>query len=661
MEGKESSWGRAATNMPGSHALTPVVCDTSTLCRLRPSTYGGTRPLVCLKVGPAAHATALTISLMYCIMRRRLATVLPLALAAIAGCHNDFVPTTPLNHGGGTSFTLNPCSVSGTLTLSVAQTALVDCSNGGTTLTLAGNGASYLVVAQFPVDLVPNSFVQYHLSSGTVVTASRVPLGSGVSSARIGATSSAALMTQHPRTKQLAFDHMLRARARQRYAAGASRVTASLSRSVSGVASIAKSTLPAVGSVRAFQVLSNAAGTASKTVGARLTYAGSDVLIYVDTLAPANGFTATQLQSFGALFDQTLYPIDTGAFGPPTDVDQNGHVIMLMSPVVNSLTSATDCTTQGFIAGFFNEEDLGGGTADPNSNNGEIFYSIVPDPNGTASCAHSVDDVSFSVPATFVHELQHLISFSQHVVVHNGDPEYGWLDEGLSIVAEELGSRYYENKCPGTACRTDPSQLFPDSSQGFIANFLYDSYQYALLPDTASVTLHSDSDDGFSWRGGDWLLMRWLGDQMGTGIFKQLDQNSLIGVANITSVTGTPFPTLFSNFGLSLVTDSLPGLARTTAPTVDRFATRNVRQLWNRLFVTSGGAANVPLPYPVQLFPITTDTSASIMSPGTNSYFRLDTPTSSATVTIQFAAPNGAALSAALHPQLSIFHLPAGL
>src|SRR4029077_6383007 len=173
-------------------------------------------------------------------------------------------------------------------------------------------------------------------------------------------------------------------------------------------------------------------------------YSGTDVLIYVDTLAPANGFTSDQLQAFGQLFDQTLYPIDVAAFGPPSDVDQNGHVVMLMSQAVNALTTASDCTTQGYIAGFFDEDDLGGGPSDPNSNDGEIFYSIVPDPNGTSSCAHSVDDVGFSVPGTFMHELQHLISFSQHVVIHGGGPEYGWLDEGLSIVAEELGSLYYE-------------------------------------------------------------------------------------------------------------------------------------------------------------------------------------------------------------------------
>ena len=94
-------------------------------------------------------------------------------------------------------------------------------------------------------------------------------------------------------------------------------------------------------------------------------------------------------------------------------------------------------------------------------------------------------------------------------------------------------------------------------------------------------------------------------------------------------------------------------------PAADRFATRNVRQLWNRLYQTSGGS-DVPLPYPVQLFPITTDTSTAVMDPGTGSYFRIDTPTNASTVTIQFSGPSGAALPAAVRPQLSIFRLPPG-
>ena len=398
-------------------------------------------------------------------MYRSIVTCLALSVAGLAACSNRDAPTAP----AVPSFSNLPCSATGTLSLSSAQAARVDCSNGGTTVTLAGNGASYLVVAQFAADLVPDVFVPYHLSSGVAIAASRSPLPSGVAaSLRVfsGASASQAgtLPPMRPRAKQLTFERTLRARARQKVASGAWRPAASLSRaSVARSVSAIAPAPPTVGSTRAFRVLANGDGTAFSTVGARLSYAGASVLLYIDTLAPTNGFTSTQLQAFGQLFDQTLYPIDTAAFGPPSDIDQNGRVIMLMSPAVNALTSTADCVTQGYVAGFFEEEDLGGDANDGNSNHGEIFYSIVPDPNGTTSCAHTAGDVGASVPATFMHELQHLISFSQHAVVHGGAPEYGWLDEGMSIVAEELGSLYYEQKCPGTACRTDPAQLFPDS------------------------------------------------------------------------------------------------------------------------------------------------------------------------------------------------------
>ena len=597
-----------------------------------------------------------------------------IVVAAAAACSNSSEPTTPGGTTGTTSFKSSPCSATSTVTLAVAQTARVDCSNGGSTVTLAGGGASYLIVAQFATYGISDSYIPYQLDSGASLSAAVRALSARPSFMRaapsrgplIGTSKLMGGAISRPRTKQISFTNALRKRARQNLQSGrwsAARGSAMRSVVSTGISkSISRSVAapPAVGSTRTFRVLGDSTGTVFKTVTASLAYAGNNVLLYIDTASPAGGFSTAQLQAFGTLFDQTMYPIDTGAFGQPSDIDQNGHVIMLMSPAVNALTTQSQCTSEGYVAGFFEEEDLAGGPNDPDSNNGEIFYSIVPDPNGTVSCAHSVADLGNDVPATFLHELQHLISFSQHVVVHGGNPEEGWLDEGLSIVAEELGSLYYENKYPPPTGRSDPTQIFPDSSQGFVSDFLYDSYQYALLPDTASLTLHSDSDDGFSWRGGDWLLMRYLGDQYGSRIWKTFDQSNLTGVPNIAAGTGQPFPTTFANFGLALYVDSLPGLPRTTAPAVNRFVTRNVRQLWNRLFITSGGASDVPLAEPVQLFPVTSDTSTAVMDPGTMSFFRLDTPSNSTTVSVQFAAPGGVALGNVVYPQLAIFRLPAG-
>jgi hypothetical protein len=558
-------------------------------------------------------------------------------------------------------FKNSPCLLSGTVQLSVADTVRIDCSNGGTTVTFAGAGASYLIVPEFATDQAPFQFINYTVASGTLspaaASASRVRARvQGPSAA--GSAASGWLPPRRPQAAQFAADRLLRARARRQAMSGAFRAYAS--RAPRALQGAVPRVPPSPGSIRSFHVLSSLAATpAFATVGAQLAYVGSNVLLYVDTLAPTGGFTPSQLQGFGQSFDQVLYPIDTTAFGVPSDIDQNGRVIVLMSQVVNGDTPASTCAIQGYVAGFFNSDDFNGPT-DPNSNQGEIFYSIVPDPAGTFSCTHTVAELQDVVPATFVHELQHLISFSQHVVVNGGLPGASWLDEGLSIAAEELGSLHYELQCPPPACRTNPGQLFPDSSQGFIQNFLYDSYEYALLPDTASITLESDADPGMSWRGGAWLLVRWLGDQMGgSGFFRQLERGASGGVADIEQATGQSFPTLFANFGLALYTDSLPGLPRATAPAANRFVTRNVKQLWARLFATSA-SSSILRPDPVQLFAITADTTTYVLYPGTVTYFRLDTPTSAASVSIRFAAPGGAGFAATLQPQLAVFRLPPG-
>jgi hypothetical protein len=270
-----------------------------------------------------------------------------------------------------------------------------------------------------------------------------------------------------------------------------------------------------------------------------------------------------------------------------------------------------------------------------------------------------VAELEQTTGATFLHELQHLINFGQHVLVHGGAPEQGWLDEGMSIVAEELGSLYYENKYPPPTGRTNPAQLFPDSSQGYINGLLFDSYSYLLKTDTATVTLHTDADGGLAWRGGDWLLLRWLGDQKGTGIYKALERSSLTGTANIASAAGESFDGLFGDFSLAVYTDSLPGIPKSSIPTRDRFAYRNLRRMYQRLYDTSQPSTFVPRPFPILTTQLTGTISAS-MVPGTMSFYRLDTTAGQGSVTIQFSAADGTPLSGGLHPQVSIFRLPPG-
>ena len=573
---------------------------------------------------------------------RRLSPILFGALAAVGAACSSPSPAAP-----PTTFTSNPCLPADTVQLAVAATLRVDCSNGGTTVTFAGGGASYLIVPEFATDQAAFQLVDYTFSSGTL-------LASAAASRVRPPTARSFIPPQRLLEAQRAADRFFREEGRN------------LAQSASFRSALAARAPPPArlveappDTVRTFQVVSSLTGNTWVAVTARLAYVGTKVLLYNDTLAPAGGFTPTQLQTYGQYFDQTLWPIDTTAFGSPTDIDANGHIIMLMSKVVNAVTPASTCQTQGYVAGFFNPEDFNG-SIDPHSNQGEIFYSIVPDSTGKYSCAHSVSELGYVEPAVFLHELQHLISFSQHVVVGGGQPEASWLDEGMSIVAEELGSIYYEQKCPPPSCRTNPAQLFPDSAEGFIQDFLYDSYEFGLLPDTASITLESDNDAGSSWRGGAWLLVRWLADHWGTGIYRQIEHGPAGGVADIEQATGQPFTQSFADFGLALYTDSLPGLPRSTAPLADRFTTRNLRQLWARLYTTSGSSSDIPLAMPVQLFAVTSDTTTAVLYPGTVTYFRLDTPASSANVSVRFATPAGGAFATSLQPQLAVFRLPPG-
>jgi hypothetical protein len=578
-------------------------------------------------------------------------------IACIVACSHDSSST-------GVKPTLGvsckPATGGTTITLAAMQTATVDCSQGGTMFELAGGGASYLLVPELATGNVSITSTSYTLGSPNA-SASQVVASAPLSN-RISTLSPVAPATAtQPGARQQWFDARLRAADRAMLTRRPS-LSAQRSAAMTG-APRAQVTQLDVGSIRSFRVISTidtSATTVFKTVGARLAYAGTNILLYVDTLTAATGFATGDLSGIGDLFDKTLYPIDINAFGQPSDIDQNGHLIMLMTPVVNARVTSAECTEGGYIAGFFSGFDLG--SRSPDSNQGEVFYTVAPDPAGVSSCAHTVADIELTVPATFLHEVQHLINFSQHVIVHNAvEPEEGWLDEGLSIVAEELGSRYYEEKFPLPTGRTNPLQLFPDSSQGFIGGLLGDSYNYLLKPDTATVTLHSDSDDGLAWRGSVWLLARWLGDLKGEGVYKRLESTALTGTANIEAAAGESFQQLFADFGIALYADSIPGIARSAIPQRDRFVTRNLRQMYAALFRAAGPSADVPRAFPiaVQGIPANQAMSASML-PGTVVYYRVDTPAGSGPVQVRFATPTGTALQASLRPQVAIFRLPPG-
>jgi hypothetical protein len=200
--------------------------------------------------------------------------------------------------------------------------------------------------------------------------------------------------------------------------------------------------IPNVGDKTTFKVPTSCA--VFTTVTATAQYISNKAIIYLDDASPSGGFTATDYQAIANEFDNLIYPTDVSYFGNPLDLDNNGRVIILYTPQVNKLTLTGN--PGSFVGGFFFVGDLFPSTgtgACAQSNGGEIFYVLTPDPNGTivpngggAGNPRSTASVRQGTRGTIAHEFQHMINASERIASPiEQDFEEVWLDEGLAHFA----------------------------------------------------------------------------------------------------------------------------------------------------------------------------------------------------------------------------------
>jgi hypothetical protein len=286
---------------------------------------------------------------------------------------------------------------------------------------------------------------------------------------------------------------------------------------------------------------------------------------------------------------------------------------------------------------------------------------------GTGCAVLRADQVRLIAPATFIHELQHLISYNQHVLQRNGSQEDVWLNEGLSHIAEELGGKFYEDRypcpnlppCPGPG-RTSPAQIFPDSAQGFLPPNFGNAYDYFAARTEYSLTSPT-SFGTLEERGVAWMFLRWLVDQKGPTTLSRLVQTRALGVANVEAVAAEPFRTLFADFLSAVVLDDFPGAASGAIAARLQIPTRNLRAIYARLNTIDPG--NYPLAYPVALpttgsanvLTPTTTLQSRVMKPGTFDLFSFVNTAGNGVLRFQ---PVGAAFPAALNAQVTVIRLP---
>ncbi len=394
---------------------------------------------------------------------------------------------------------------------------------------------------------------------------------------------------------------------------------------------------------------------------------GERAVIVEDPQAPAAGFTDADWRLISDEFDLSIYPTGAAYFGEAADLDGNGRVTLVFTPEVNSLTPPGG----GRINGFFLLSDLaasgreggagvpGEGSATcPASNEGEILYIGVADPNGEFGNPFTKARALRAARRTAAHELQHLLAAEQRVVLGSqdfGSVEESWLDEGLSHLAEELvGLRLMElpegqnitfDLIGGDRDRLDVFNIY------LIPNF-FSLGLYMAAPGMAPVLAPFDPGGLGSeqMRGFGLFFLRWLLDHHGgddpAAFIRALASGGggqRQGIANVENETGRAWEDLIAEFAMALAVDDteVQGL-----DTRYEITTWNLRDMFAALNDNPTAGQRFPVPYPLALAPLGFSTRALDfdLNASTEAYFRLGGSSEAPALAIELFGQDGAAL-----------------
>lgn len=378
-------------------------------------------------------------------------------------------------------------------------------------------------------------------------------------------------------------------------------------------------------------------GCTNSTVKAgRVKAVGTRSIVVADTLNPAGGYSDADYQSVAATFDTLVYPLDVENFGTPTDISGYGKVILFFTTAVNQLTPQN----AGYvIGGFFFSRDLypkaarNGLPACAGSNEAEMFYLLVPDPNGTINGnRRAAIDVTRLNLSTLAHEFQHLINASRRLYVNIGATpnEETFLDEGLSHIAEEL--LYY--RVSGFTTRDNLNLTNVGGTTAQNTNFSsYMTQNYGRLYDrlrNPELTSPYASDDSLSTRGAMWSFLRYAAGRQATpaaeaSFLKSLANSSTSGIANLANaMPGGQLTTFLNDWSVATLVDDYPQLSQTQLDDRYKFPSWNFRSIYPNLRI--GGSSTLGI-YPLSVRLIKNNTSQRLnLAGGGAGFFRFAIP-----------------------------------
>lgn len=308
-------------------------------------------------------------------------------------------------------------------------------------------------------------------------------------------------------------------------------------------------------------------------VSGRIAYNGARTIIVEDVAAPLAGQIDALYDSLGEEFDALTFDMVRTNFADPLRLDgvldQNGKVVMLFSPRVN---------TFGAVSGFVVSCDFLISPA--SSNRAEVFYARVPTVDGTDVLTTDTPAGWYrAVRSTVAHELKHIASFSNRIADFGSALDETWMEEGTARHSEEIWARtaayngLQQRANAGYAetvyCDLHPTGL-PNAPQCVgaplamlrhlgndgVYDFLRDNEQRSPLGPRPGFFA-----DG-SYYGSAWSLIRWAIDnhQVDEAAFlSALTRTNQTGVSNLTARLGRSWEEILGEWSLALYLDDLPG------------------------------------------------------------------------------------------------------
>lgn len=265
----------------------------------------------------------------------------------------------------------------------------------------------------------------------------------------------------------------------------------------------------------------------------------------------AYGFTNCDLADVAEIIDTNIIPNVRGLYGDESDVNGDGRVSVVITPVLNAITlSSEDEDDYSRLLYSYAEPQVDLAEFDyvenPGSDMQEVLYVFAPDPNGffNVNTGPTVEAYTgYQLAAEVARSFTALISYNQHYLLQtDGQVEEDWVVDVLGTFAAEY-------------C-------------GFGAAFHEDAWEYVDAPHLHSLARGGDPGSLASLsRGAQYLFGTWLYQQAeaeaagsGATLLAAIMQTGTSGVESIegaVAASGGTFDGLVLGWQVALMTSGV--------------------------------------------------------------------------------------------------------